>query len=441
MRIIDKIKKVGTLSIIDSLYKKLIYKDLLISLFPFLLKKKMQLAKEKQEETISKIKKKKLITVAFFIQTPTTWKYERLYRLFEKNERYNPIVIITPYNVHLYYDKNECLKVVKQTQQFVLQQQYNFYNAYNQDNNKWTDIKKMINPDIIFFTKPYKDTLPLYHLYNFIDKLTCYVPYGFLCVDIYRINYNLAFHNLLWKFFVETEFQHSFSKQYALNKGQNVVVTGSLGTELFIDKTYIPKDVWKPQTVRKKRIIWAPHHTLFDLFNFSTFLTFCDFMLELAQKYEDKIQFAFKPHPVLKFKLINLWGKEKTDNYYKQWNNIPNGQLEEGAYTDLFLTSDAMIHDCASFTAEYLYTLKPVAYLVKGEQILEHLNPFGRMAFDMHYHVSNDNEIDDFIQNIVIKGNDIMHDEREIFFNTYLYPKDNILPSQKILNLLEKELC
>ena len=51
-----------------------------------------------------------------------------------------------------------------------------------------------------------------------------------------------------------------------------------------------------------------------------------------------------------------------------EWESLSNAQLETGKYVDLFMTSDAMIHDCGSFTIEYHYTLKPVMYLVKGEE-------------------------------------------------------------------------
>ena len=71
-------------------------------------------------------------------------------------------------------------------------------------------------------------------------------------------------------------------------------------------------------------------------------MTYAADMVELAKKYQDSIQFAFKPHPVLKFRLINIWGEQKTEEYYKLWETMPNTQLETGDYIDLFLTSDAL---------------------------------------------------------------------------------------------------
>ncbi len=437
MGFVKKIKEHIGLSMIDTLYKTLIFHDFFIATFPSVQKCKIKKIRKKQDELIRDNKGKIKLTVAFFLQSSSIWKYDELYWLFEKSERFDPLVIVSPYNVHLIYDKQECFRVMRETLSFAQAQGYNTLCAYDFDANEWLDVKKTINPDIVFFTKPYKDTLPKYHLYHFMDKLTLHAPYGICCIDIYRINYNLPFNNLLWRLLVETDYQKGFAEQYSLCKGDNAIVVGALATEKLINPNFQPKEVWKPQSHPKKRIIWAPHHTVDYLFNFSNFLVYCDKMLEMAKKYEDKVQFAFKPHPVLKFKLINIWGKEKTEAYYNKWNEMPNTQIEQGYYMDLFQTSDAMIHDCASFTAEYLYTKKPSLFMLRDPKVLAHWNPFGKKCFDMHYHAENIEQIEAFINNVVIQGDDPMRTDREQFFNDYLFPKDGVMPSQKIMNILK----
>ena len=81
-------------------------------------------------------------------------------------------------------------------------------------------------------------------------------------------------------------------------------------------------------------------------------------MLSFTEKYKDKIQIAFKPHPNLKTVNKSSKSGKPNDDYYDKWNSLDNGQLEEGDYFDLFLQSDAMIHDSVSFLSEYLYTMK-----------------------------------------------------------------------------------
>lgn len=440
MSIINKIKTHIGISFFDTLYKTLVFHDFLFALFPSIQKRKIRFIRKKQKQTVLNYCKKKKLVVLFFLQNESVWKYDNLYKLMEKSDYFDPVVVISPFNVHLVYDKSECLNVMRKATSFAQESGYNYFCSYDFKNKKWKNVKKIFKPDIVFFSKPYKDTLPQYHIYKFLDKLTLYAPYGILCIDNYRTSYNLPFHNFLWNFLLETTFQKDMSEQYSLCKGDNAVVVGALATEKLMDPNYHPKDVWKPQNQPKKRIIWAPHHTVDYLFNFSNFLVYCDLMLELAKKYEDKVQFAFKPHPVLKFKLINLWGKEKTEAYYKKWEELDNAQLEQSYYMDLFKTSDALIHDCASFTAEYLYTKKPTLFMVRDPQVLSHWNPFGKKCFDVHYHAENMDQIEDFINHVVIEGDDTMREERESFCNEYLLPKDGVMPSQKVLNFLSDML-
>lgn len=440
MNLTEKIRSLFDVSFWDNIYKTLTFRDLLIAASPAALKRTVKRSAAKRQRLLNELKEKQKITVAFFLQSPSVWKYDRLYWLFDKSERFEPVVVITPFNVHLNYDKGEMRNVMKQSEEFTKKSGYRYFQTFDSERNKWLDIRKTLNPDIIFYTKPYKDTLPQYHIYRFPDKLNCYAPYGMMNIDIFRIVYNLPFHNLLWRFFVETEYQAGYSREYQTCGGTNTVVSGSLGMEPLMLPDYKPVDVWKPQSVRKKRIIWAPHHTVDYLFNFSNFFAYCDFMFELAEKYKDDIQIAFKPHPVLKFKLINIWGAERTEAYYQRWRDLPNGQLEEGYYADLFLTSDAMIHDCASFTAEYLYTKKPTMFIVKDKDA-NHWNSFGQKCFDLHYHAYQPSDVEDYIKNVVIAGNDTMQAERDEFYKEYLYPKDGVMPSQKIVNAILEELA
>lgn len=435
-----KIKDYLSVSFIDTIHKFLTYHDFLIAVFPPIQKLRIRRVRKKQQKYLSQLARKDKFKVILFLQTESVWKYDALYRELEKSPLFDPIVVVSPYNVHIIYDKNECINVMKKACEYAQKKNYNYICSYDFENKKWLNVKKMLQPDIVFFSKPYKDTLPKYHIYNYEDCLTLYAPYGINCMNRYRENYNLPFDNLLWKLLLETEFQRTFAQKYSLCKGDNVFVSGALVTEKLIDPSYYPKDVWKSQNCSKKKVIWAPHHTVDYLFNFSNFLSCCDQMVELAKKYKDSVQFAFKPHPVLKFKLINIWGKEKTEKYYKQWIEMENTQLEEGDYMDLFITSDAMIHDSGSFTVEYLYSQKPVLFMVRDEHVKDQWNPFGQECFDLHYHSKNMEQVEQFLVDVVINDEDPLKAKRELFFKEYLYPKDGVLPSLKVVNYIKKQL-
>ena len=167
----------------------------------------------------------------------------------------------------------------------------------------------------------------------------------------------------------------------------------------------------------------------------SSFLENGQLMLELMHKYENEVQWIFKPHPLLYSKLVKQWGKEKTDDYYNDWKNSENSQYENGQYDAIFKYSDAMIHDCSSFTIEYHYTKNPVMYLMRkqGRDVI--YNDFGQKAFDLHYKGNTKEQIEQFIQN-VIRGVDPLKEERERFYNEHLIPPHGKTACENIIDAI-----
>ena len=96
---------------------------------------------------------------------------------------------------------------------------------------------------------------------------------------------------------------------------------------------YSRKSRWRVQPTLVKKIIFAPHHTIEESkYSLSSFLKFGEFIKSLAKAYQGKIQWSFKPHPILKSKLYlhPYWGKQKTDAYYNFWKDESYTQLDEG---------------------------------------------------------------------------------------------------------------
>ena len=96
-----------------------------------------------------------------------------------------------------------------------------------------------------------------------------------------------------------------------------------------------------------------------------------------------------------------------------------------------------MIHDCASFTVEYLYAQKPVLFQIRDEKVKEEFNSFGQMCLEQHYLAYSIEETEKFIREVVIAGKDPKKAEREQFYKQYLYPKDGVMPSDKIFEILK----
>lgn len=239
--------------------------------------------------------------------------------------------------------------------------------------------------------------------------------------------YNSRFMNNAWLLFFPTSLHLDFYRKHSYIKGINMVVVGDSHAQAFLDNSGTYN--WKKQDREKKRIIWAPHFSICEggHLHRGSFLWLHQHMLDIAKRYEDHIQFVFKPHPWLLTKLYEHpeWGQQRSDEYYDAWRNGSNTQIETGAYVDLFCSSDALIHDCGSFTAEYLYTGEPVLFVSKDfAPIYDGLDAFGKQCMDLHYHAKSIDEVYAFIDRIVIQGEDEMKQFRKNFRERILIPKE-----------------
>lgn len=389
-------------------------------------------APELHKEALKKLKTKEgKINCVFFALYDSVWKYDGVYKILSNDPRFNVTVLVCPI---VNYGKKHMEDEMERCYRTMSQKGYQTIRAYNKHNNSYIDVKKELQPDIIFYTNPYKGLIDdRYYIDKFLDILTVYVQYGFHQTNWNKVVYSSPFPNLVWRFYLESFIHLQLAKKYSKNSGINAIVTGYPGIDILIDKNYQPKYIWK--TTNKKRIIWAPHHTIepVDLIDFSCFMLYYDFMINIARKYQKDVEFVFKPHPLLKVKLIKKWGQEKTDEYYNLWDTMPNTMVQTGDYLDLFLTSDAMIHDSGSFLIEYLYTNKPVMRTMNNVNPKRLFNEIGLGALDVYYKAYNKDDIELFIKN-VINGVDLLKDKREKFVREHLLPPNGKLPSENIVN-------
>lgn len=367
---------------------------------------------------VNSIKGEKTINVIFFLYSLSMWKYDGLFRMLSKCSRFNPIIIpfILPENqLEISLDENN--KIISYCQR----NHFNFINAFDFNKGSYSEKIYSIRPDIIIYTQPYNRGVDKLKIHNFLNRsLFIYTPYG-VTVDHDPMFYDTLLQNIAILNFLSSPLEYEVQKKFCRNRGSNVKVVGlQLSDELQITSI----SPWKKDN--RKKIIWAPHHSISatDPLSNSTFLDICDFMYKYAESMKDKIQFAFKPHPSLKGKLYSLWGKEKTDKYYDSWSSLDSSFVSEGKYNALFQFSDALIHDCSSFSCEYLLTHKPTLYLTKNNHILG-LNSFGIACYKQHYLGYCLDDIVHFVEDIVINNNDRMYEDRVRFVNNYLIPPNN----------------
>lgn len=382
--------------------------------------------------SLGKIQDKNKIKCVFLALDENIWKYDGVYRLMLQNPDFEPMILVCPIVNYGYenmiYKMSNCYNYFKT-------KGYNVINSYDSTKDTYIDLRKDLKPDIIFYTNPYKGLIDdRYYVDKFPDILSAYIPYSSQESIPSTEGYNLDSHNRFWRIYAVSPYHKGYSANMAINKGKNVIVTGYPQIELFIDKNYIPlNNCWKESNSPKKRIIWAPHHTLqaAGVVNYSTFLKYADFMLEMADKYKDKVQWVFKPHPHLYNKLCILWGKDKASEYYDKWKNKSNTSFIDSGYVDLFLTSDAMIHDSGSFVVEYLYVNKPVLRPLNEISLNELYNEYGLECLNNYYLAKSQIDIEQFIK-MIIAEEDPLKEKRTQFITKTLYPQESKIPSELI---------
>ena len=369
---------------------------------------------------VKQMQNKDKISVLFVIFELASWKTEGLYNRMLLHPRFAPELLLVP--------SLENTEEIHHVEQYLKGQGYLFHQLFPGES-----IAKELHPDIIFYQKPYSWCIDrsLFFRKN-LGSLFCYMSYCFRNTTK-DFNQNTIFHNYAWQIYVENISVQEEMKAIMDNAGSNTIVTGlTVMDDLMKDKNCF-SDPWRV-CGRKKRIIYAPHHTINDEeVHRSTFLLFGDFMLEMAEKYKDQVQWTFKPHPLLLKKLEKKWGKTRAEVYYDRWRQLENTQYEQGEYLGLFKYSDAMIHDCGSFMLEYLYIQKPVMYLVQDSVLSEDANYQTRKAFEMHYHGHCFQEIESFIQ-MVINGEDPKMNVRMSFYRDQLLPPDGNLVCDNVIN-------
>lgn len=392
------------------------------------------LPSKKTLRKVAEIRDKERIKVAFIVYDVAKWKSERLFLAMREHPRFEPVIVPILYNqtdyIQVCQDFNKCINLLRE-------KGYNFVVG-----SKSKDIDDLINPDIVFYGEHYNGLYDEGYTINYYTKrksLGCNIQYAFknLCING---TVNKPQTNRIWMNFYENESVINDMRPLMSNGAKNFIATGLPIVDDFEEAFHSPKDVWKPQIHRKTRLIWAPSYSIpnkdWNVYEQSTFLEISGDMLKLAEENRDTLQIAFKPHPLLRPRLNSSWGIERTNAYYAKWAEMENTQLADGQYVDLFMSSDAMIHDCMSFMVEYMYSEKPVLFLDKGANSMNLCNTQTHDSFAIHYKGKNIDDIKRFLIKVVIGGNDPLKEHRLEYKKKYIVPPYGKTACQNIINAI-----
>ena len=129
--------------------------------------------------------------------------------------------------------------------------------------------------------------------------------------------------------------------------------------------------------------------------------------------------------------------KKEINEYYKFWEKLPNGEFKnESDYFEIFKNSDALITDCGSFLAEYLPTKKPILHLVNPNSA--GFNDIGKELLKSYYNADDNNDIVNFLNDVIINSNDYLKDKR--LKNLALVKPNNTGAGKFIVEHINREL-
>lgn len=378
------------------------------------------------------LRRKKSISIVFPIDTFSKWKADSLLRLLLKHPRFTPVIRLV--NVYEPGSKEDELNR-RLIQEYAASLgvpclSFTSYNALPQG----------YRADLVILSEAY-DGFILFQERNkgLFKRPFCYIPYGFYSIGN-KANLNSIANNFALFNFYENESSRQLATSLMDNGGANISITGHAMADAFLFSPDRFSPAWKNCGKPMKKIIWAPHWTIAEetssWFTAGNFLEVAEQMTELAERYQDEIQFAFKPHPLLHRALCQhpKWGKEKTDAFYRRWAEMPNTQLEEGAYAGLFMQSDACIHDCGSFIVEYMFADKPALFLVRGEGYQGYSN-MAQEGLKCYIKGQSKADIEPFLH-AVLRGEDPLREQRRTFRAHFIIPPHEQSAAQNIVDCL-----
>lgn len=408
--------------------------------------KSFETMQNRYEKVVESIKAKHAdgtpIKVAFFLLFKDVFALRPLFDMMLDDPYFDPTIIVIPnvsrampYMLENYHAAHDTFSAIYPGR---------VKHGYDEKTNSAIELDD--DYDLVCFSNPYDTLVPPRFGSGFLadeengEFLSVYASYAFCALKFWDEAIGSDFYNRMWKVCLENEENYEYLKEHQLIRGRNGIVTGYLKMDALASvKSGNDKS-------GRKTVMICPHHTVPGVnksLAVSNFLDYHELFLRLPEMYPD-IDFIFRPHPMLFDNLVaaHVWTQSEIDEFLSKLLSHENVRYDQSSdYMQTFVDSDAMIHDCGSFIAEYLYTGHPCCYMVKDEESLNStLLPFGQKCVEQYYHAENECDIIRFIDEVVVQEIDPKRDERLSFAETNLrvnYPRS----TEFLLEYLKTTLC
>ena len=277
----------------------------------------------------------------------------------------------------------------------------------------WSDPIAEFSPDIVCYPSPYDLSFWRCNPRRAVGDafLPIYVNYGYPCTSFAAPVLGLSNYALMWKVFLESDAALDLYRSVSPIAGANGEVVGSITMDALSRQSPRPRS--------RKCILIAPHHSVAGgangILSLSNFIRLADFFASLPERFPE-VDFLFRPHPFL-FDVLerpSFWGRVKCEDWRTRFLAHPNARWTDGGdpLPD-FAAADAIIQDCASFLANWMFTGKPCCYILQDRaEAPRKFNAIGLRCLEGCRVATEAAEIEDFVRRTVIGGEDREASER-----------------------------
>lgn len=308
---------------------------------------------------------------------------------------------------------------------FFAQNQIPCVQAYDWEHKVWHNPLCFGLPDVVFLSQPYDFQQNYMYGSSYWSRFckVAFLGYGLTLIDRPVIFRAPCFANCQYIFF-EHEIHRELLRSYSPEHEGKLIVSGHPSLDGYLRPLKESERLRFKSPASKWRIIWAPHFTVSsdnDIHRFSHFFDYYDVFIQLAKAHPE-LEIVMRPHPALFNYMVNVGLKtaREAEEYRDGFNSLSNARVfEEADYVSLFRQSDALVLDSVGFIGAYAPTGNPVCFLESARR--ERLNPVGERLLHADYAAWNADEIREFVERVVLDGDDYKKAEREAALKKALF--------------------
>lgn len=342
------------------------------------------------------------IRAVFMVATDAMFPARPLFDALRRNPRFDARIAVVPDMRGMGTDDPESGMELCQSVLSKAYPQEAFLPIRRDPEGEWPDVLSDFSADIVCHPSPYELSDFHYNPRWCVGRpfLPVYVNYGYPCTTFANPVFGLANYAYQWRVFLECEEALALYRSVSITSGANGEIAGSIKMDTLPRQAAVDNG-------GRRRILLAPHHSVKgganDLLALSNFTRLSDFLADLPGMFPE-MDFLFRPHPFL-FTVLerpSIWGKAKCEAWRGRFLSHPNARWSSGGDpVDDFAQADAIIQDCASFLADWMFTGKPCCYVLHGlEDIGRKFNAIGKMCLEGCEIAIDSAAIKRFVENI-----------------------------------------